>query len=91
MVNWQKTVTTICCDAVDDEVTLFVHKDWSTSCTGYSKYHIDSEPGKEIVKLLKGKSQQLNRELRCEGLGCHRLVGYKNKLHAEEAKRGTSV
>ena len=25
------------CDAVDDEVTILVYKDWSTRCTGYQK------------------------------------------------------
>ena len=25
-------------DAVDDEVTILVYKDWITKCTGYKKY-----------------------------------------------------
>jgi hypothetical protein len=28
--DWQITATTIYCDAVDDDVTIIVYKDWST-------------------------------------------------------------
>ena len=87
MVNWQVTATTIYCDAVDDEVTLMVYKDWSASCVGYSKY---GEPGKEIVELLKDKSKKLRRHLACEGLECIRVIQYKDKLLAEEAEKGDS-
>jgi len=31
MVGWQTTVTTVYCDAVDDEVTIVVYEDWSVS------------------------------------------------------------
>ncbi|MCJ7791782.1 MAG: hypothetical protein MUP49_05195 [Dehalococcoidia bacterium] len=37
-LDWQVTATTIYCDAVDDDVTILVYKDWSTKCTGYKKY-----------------------------------------------------
>ena len=83
MVNWQVTATTIYCDAVDDEVTLMVYKDGSAKCTSYKKYY---QPSKEARKLLKRKSKQLNRKLKCEGLECYRVVQYKEKLFAEEAK-----
>jgi len=83
MVNWQVTATTIYCDAVDDEVTLMVYKDGSRKCTGYEKYH---QPSKEISKLLGRKGKQLNRKLECEGPECHRVIQYKEKLFAEEAK-----
>jgi len=88
MVDWKLTATTIYCEAVDDEVTLMVYKDWSVNCTGNDKY---SQPSKETLNLLKRKGKQLKRELQCEGLDCHRVVGYKNKLDAEEAKKGSSV
>ena len=81
MVNWQVTATTIYCDAVDDEVTLLVYPDSSAKCTGYSKY---SEPGKEILKLLKNKSKRLGRRLECEGPQCYRVNQYKEKLFTEE-------
>ncbi|MFC1974398.1 hypothetical protein ACFLVA_00075 [Chloroflexota bacterium] len=84
-VNWQMTATTIHCDAVDDEVTLMVYKDWSVKCTGYKKY---SESGSEALKLLRKKSRQLKRRLECEGPECYRVLQYKEKLSAEEAKKG---
>ena len=83
MVNWWVTAKTIYCEAVDDEVTLIVYKDSSAKCTGYKKY---GEADKETVNLLKRKSKQLKRQLRCEGPECYRLVQYGDKLFAEEAK-----
>jgi len=83
MVNWQVTTTTIYCDAVDDDVTVMVYKDGSVKCTGYKKYR---EPSKETVSLVKEKSRQLNRKLECEGLQCSRVIQYRDKLFAEEAK-----
>jgi hypothetical protein len=85
MVDWQVTAITIHCDAVDDEVTIMVYKDWSTGCTGYRKY---GEPDKETLNLLKKKGKQLKRQLECEGPECRRLVQYKDKLLAEEAQKG---
>ena len=87
MVNWQVTATTIYCDAVDDEVTLLVHKDWSVKCTGYRKY---GAPSKEILNLLKRKSKQLKRRLECTGRECRQVIQYREKLLAEEAKEGFS-
>ncbi len=84
MTNWQLTTTTVYCDAVDDEVTLLVHRDWSVECTGYTKY---AEPGKDALNLLKKKSKQLKRQLGCTGLECHRVIQYKEKLLSEEAKK----
>ena len=81
MVDWQITVATIYCDAVDDEVTIMVHRDWSLKCTGYNKY---SQPGKETASLLKKKGKRLNRQLECQGLECHRIIQYKETLLSEE-------
>jgi len=86
MVNWQVTATTIYCDAVGDDVTLLVYKDWSVKCTGCTKY---AEPGKDALNLLKKKSRQLKRQLGCAGLECYRVIQYKEKLFSEETKRGT--
>ncbi|MFC2007679.1 hypothetical protein ACFLVB_03680 [Chloroflexota bacterium] len=85
MIDWQVTATTIYCDAVDDDVTLMVHRDGLVKCTGDKRY---SEPGKETSKLLERKSKQLNRKLACEGLECYRAIQYRDKLFAEEAQRG---
>ena len=82
MVDWQITVATIYCDAVDDEVTIMVHRDWSLKCTGYDKY---SQPGKEAASLLKKKGKRLNRQLACQGLECNRIIKYKGKLLSEES------
>lgn len=82
MVNWQVTATTIYCEAVDDDVTLMVYKDGSAKCTGYQKY---CEPNKEIANLVRRRSTQSSRELGCEGLQCSRVVGYRDRLFAEEA------
>ena len=84
MVDWQVTATTIYCDAVDDDVTLLVYKDWSAKCVGYKKY---GEASKEIAKMLKRKGKELGRELKCEGLECSRVIGYRDKLRAEEETR----
>jgi len=87
MVNWQVTATTIYCDAVDDDVTLMVYKDKTTKCVGYHRYHQSSQ---ETRKLMERKSRELNRKLECEGPECHRVIQYRDKLFAEEAKTGNS-
>lgn len=84
MVNWQVTATTIYCDAVDDEITILVQKDFSVRCTGYRKYGEFSES----TRNLSRKSQQLKRQLRCEGPECWRVVQYRDKLLAEETPKG---
>ena len=84
MVNWQVTATTIYCDAVDDEVTILVYKDWLAKCTDYSKY---GKPNRDITKLLKKKSRKLERQLSCAGPECSRVTQYKEKLLAEEASK----
>jgi hypothetical protein len=88
MVSWKVTATTIYCDAVDDEVTVLVYRDFSTKCTGYLKY---LEPDKKTGNLLRKKSRRLGRQLLCEGLKCSRVIQYKEKLLAEEAKKGSEA
>ena len=82
MVDWQVTVTTVYCDAVDDDVTIMVYKDWSTSCTGYKKY--GESVSKDTSKMLKKKGKKLGRELKCKGPECSRVTAYRDKLFAEE-------
>ena len=81
MINWQITATTIYCDAIDDEVTLLIHKDGLSKCTGHNKY---GTPDKETVKEIKGKSRQFKKQLKCEGPECYRVIQYKDKLFADE-------
>jgi hypothetical protein len=85
MVDWQVTATTIYCEAVDEEVTILVYKDFSTKCTGYAKY---AAPTPELTSLLRKKSKRLGRPLECEGPACPRVTGYKEKLAAEEKVEG---
>lgn len=85
MVNWQVTATTIYCDAVADEVTILVYKDWSAKCTGYDRYGNSTE---NPSPLLKQKGKQSKRKLECAGTECHRVVQYRDKLMAEAARTG---
>jgi hypothetical protein len=82
MVDWQVTATTIYCDAVDDDVTIIVYKDWSTRCTGCGKYVENLD--KETAKMLKRKAKRPGRNLRCEGpLDC-RVSVYKDRLVTQD-------
>jgi len=82
LANWQVTATTIYCDAVDDEVTIMVYRDWSAKCTGSDKYSASS---REAMKALRKKSKQLKRPLGCTGPGCDRVNKYEEMLSTEEA------
>ena len=85
MVDWQVTATTIYCDAVDDDVTIMVYKDWSTRCVGYYKKYSDPVITRETTNELNKKAKNLGRELRCEGPECSRVVAYRDKLRADES------
>ena len=84
MTDWQVTATTIYCDAIDDDVTIIVHKDWTTTCTGYSKYV--ENPNTQISRVLRKKEKILGRPLRCEGPMDYRVIDYRNKLASDENK-----
>ncbi len=81
MADWVLTATTIYCDAVDDEVTLLVHKDGTLKCTGYDKY---SKPTKETAREIKIRSRQSGKKLDCTGLQCHRLIQYRDKSQVDK-------
>jgi len=80
--DWQVTEITIYCDAVDDEVTVQVHGDLSTRCTGYHRY---SKAGQDAARLLKAKSKRLGRQLGCTGPECDRVTQYRKSLLSQEA------
>ena len=82
MTNWQLTVTTIYCDAVDDDVSLMVHKNLNVRCTGYARYVTNLD--KETDGILKEKSRKLGKNLKCEGPQDFRVTSYRDKLNAEE-------
>jgi hypothetical protein len=88
MPDWQVTATSIYCDAVDDDVTIMVYKDWSTKCTGYKKYgeNIKGEAAKE----LKRRGKRLGRKLKCEGPEDYRVTNYRDQLKAEEEAKAKS-
>jgi hypothetical protein len=83
MTDWQTTAKTIFCDAVDDEVTILIFKDFSVHCTGYKKY---SELNDITLNIIKAKNSKLKQPLKCEGEGCHRVLEYKEKIRTEESK-----
>jgi hypothetical protein len=76
------TAKTIYCDAVDDDVTIMVYKDWRTKCTGYEKY--GEGLNKETAKMLEKKAGRLGRNLGCEGPLDHRVTDYRDRLVAED-------
>lgn len=80
--NWQVTATTIFCDAVDDDVTIMVYKDWTTKCTGYRKYI--EKPTKDVLRDLHTRSKKSGRKLACEGPEDHRVTNYRDQLKTEE-------
>lgn len=79
--SWQVTATTVNCDAVDDEVTILVYKDWTAKCTAYVKY--TSHAGST---LLKKKGISLKRQLGCLGPECPNVIQYRKKLLSEESE-----
>lgn len=82
MNGWQVTATTIHCDAVDDDVTIMVYKDWSTSCTGYKKY--GPNMSEETLRALRKRGKKLGINLGCEGPQDFRVTSYQNKIAHEE-------
>jgi hypothetical protein len=82
VTGWELTAKTIYCDAVDDDVTIMVYKDWSTKCTGYKKY--GEGLNKETARVLKKKTKRLGRNLGCEGPQDYRVTDYRDRLMAED-------
>ena len=83
MTDWQTTAKTIYCDAVDDEVTILVSKDYSVRCTGNKKY---TELSDVTLNIIKAKSSKLKHPVKCEGLQCHRVIEYKERIVTEDSK-----
>ncbi len=84
MIDWQVTATTIHCDAIDDDVTIVVHKDWTTVCTGYGKYVENLNT--QTAGIVRKKEKISGKPLRCEGPMDYRVMNYRNKLASEENK-----
>ncbi len=82
--GWQVTATTVKCERVGDFVTIMVNKDWSASCAWYNRYKREAPNA--------GK-RRLDAELRkriecCVGPECNLVIGYRDKLVAEEFGSG---
>ncbi len=88
MTDWQTTATTIYCEAVDDEVTFIVKRDWAARCVSYNRYGV---PDKDTGRLLKAKETTTGRKLACEGPECHRLRVYLGKLQKEESGKAPAT
>jgi len=84
MVDWEITAKTIYCDAVEDEVTIMLYKDGSLRCTGFKKYTV---PNRVTQRVMKQKSAELKKPIKCEGEGCYRAVGYKDRIMTEESTK----
>jgi hypothetical protein len=82
MVDWQLTATTIYCDAVQEEVTIFIHKDWSPACTGFNQNTGTSGQQSKDAPVDTAAS---NSKKGCTGLPCKITTDYINKLMAEES------
>lgn len=87
MTDWQITLVTIFCEAVQDEVTISVRNDWSFKCTGYPKSSKTDGAGASANSTTGKASQQQ----RCEVLECSRVIQYREKLRAEEAIKGQTI
>ena len=81
MVDWKITAATICCEDVDDEVTLLVYKDGTAKCTSSGKY---TKPDKDTAKAVKAKGKALKRQIVCKGDECSRVTEYRDRIFAEE-------
>ncbi len=76
MVDWEITVTTVYCEAVDEEVTFVVNADGTWRCTGQQKYG----KSEKQAKPLKIKSKKTGKSPRCAGTECPTATGYRDKL-----------
>ena len=75
--DWELTATTILCEDVDDEVTIIVNGDGTTSCTGSQKY---ASPDKQAVSELKERGKKLGRKLACKDPDCPTVAKYREEL-----------
>ena len=83
MTSWQVTAKTIYCDAVDDEVTHLIYRDFSARCTGCQKY---TQPDEVTLRLIRAKQRKLKRVIKCEGEGCPRIEAYRQQIRKEDGK-----
>lgn len=85
MVDWQATAITIYCDAIGDEVTIIVYKDWSVKCTGCMN---DDQIGGRSGRLVRRGKRTSKRQTKCLGPQCKQVTEYRDKLHSQELRKG---
>jgi hypothetical protein len=59
-------------------VTIIVYRDWSTRCTGHTRYVENLD--KEEAKMLRRKAKEQGRNLRCEDPLDYRETDYRDRL-----------
>ena len=82
MADWRLTVTTIYCDAVDDDVSLVITCYGTAKCTAYKKYAGDT--ARDAKQLLEIRGKRLGRELRCVGPLDFRVTRYRDEIMAQD-------
>ncbi len=88
--NWQVTATTIYCEAVKNEATIMVYKDWSTACAYYKRWGpVQREKRKGIGALLVWlgilPEEKRTPARECPGPEkCPQILEYRDKLYREE-------
>lgn len=81
MVDWEVTATTIFCESVNDEVTIIVNANGTTTCSGKQKYE---KPSRDVKNSLKTKSREAGKQLACLGEKCPSLKQYRDKWLGEK-------
>lgn len=78
MARWEITEKTVLCKEVASVVTVIVHGDGQSRCTGHKKFVINLN--KHHNKLLKKLSKECGRELKCAGPSCDLVANYREEL-----------
>jgi hypothetical protein len=73
LTDWEITAATIYCTAVDEEVTLLIHRDGQINCTGQQLYQ---NPNRDNARRLVKRSGRAGRKIVCLGIGCATITDY---------------
>jgi hypothetical protein len=75
MNDWEITATTVYCDAVNDEVTLIIHRDGTARCTWQQKHAVNNNKGP-----AGKKNTRQDKHHACQGADCPRVIRYRDSL-----------
>ena len=78
--KWQKTVTIVKCDYVNENVPIMVKQDWSAHCDWYEQHK--EAPGRE--EKVNNANHEMNIK-GCQGPLCKYILDFLNKLKEEES------